>query len=170
MYIILHHINWCGQKSQFPTIFLDRPPALEERQTGNIITDHLACMRVAQKAFIKAKSSERIKLVIQHSIRPSSKYKFLVGYSVYYKRNNIRKWKSLGRVIGQDSTNVLIKHGSTYVRVDWCRTMPDRNIIMSWMRSRRIDLQKMNILHMDWAITTVKMKLKDLQWKTLAPT
>ena len=42
---------------------------------------------------------------------------------MYYKRNDSKKWKGPGTVIGQDSQQVLIKHGGIYVRVHPCRIM-----------------------------------------------
>ena len=42
---------------------------------------------------------------------------------MYYKRNDSKKWKGPGKVIGQDAQQVLIKHGGVYVRVHPCRIM-----------------------------------------------
>ena len=43
------------------------------------------------------------------------------GDSVYYKRNDCDTWKGPGSFFGQDGPQVLIKHGSSYVRVHSCR-------------------------------------------------
>ena len=45
---------------------------------------------------------------------------------MYYKRNDTRKWRGPGTVIGHDSSNVLIKHGAHYVRVHPCRVILDK--------------------------------------------
>ena len=46
--------------------------------------------------------------------------KLLCGDSVYYKRNNSKQWKGLGKVVGQDGQQILIKHGSYYIRCHPC--------------------------------------------------
>ena len=63
---------------------------------------------------------------MKKNIRPGANNKFVSGDIVYYKRNDCRKWKGPGKVIGSDSSNVLIKHGSNYLRVHACRVMMDR--------------------------------------------
>ena len=45
----------------------------------------------------------------------------------YYKRNDSKRWKRPGKVLGHDSQQVLIKHRGIYVRIHPCRVMPDRN-------------------------------------------
>ena len=50
-------------------------------------------------------------------------YKYILenGNSVYYKRENEKIWRGPGTVIGRDGKQVLVKHGSIYVRVHECR-------------------------------------------------
>ena len=40
---------------------------------------------------------------------------------MFYKRENTEQWHDPGTVIGQDGKQILVKHGSTYVRVHTCR-------------------------------------------------
>ena len=115
-----------GYNPQVPNVLVNKPPGLENASEDVIIT-HLNTIRTARKAFIEAESSERIKRALKRNLRPSSHNKFCTGDLVYYKRKDCRKWRGPGRVIGSESSNLLIKHGSNYVRVHACRVMFDRN-------------------------------------------
>ena len=82
-------------------------------------------MSAARKAFIQSESSERIKGGLQHNILPSSKNKFFLQGTVYIVRGMNKKWKGPDKVIGYDSQQILIKHGSVYEQVHPCRAMLD---------------------------------------------
>ena len=82
-------------------------------------------MKLDREAFIKAEISERMKRTLKHNIRPSVHNKFFTGDIDYYKINCNRKRKGPEKVIGSDGSNILIKHGSQYVRVHTCRVMLD---------------------------------------------
>ena len=114
-----------GYTPQIPDVMNSKPPALEEKDAQDIVAENLSHMKTAREAYIKAESSERIKRALRHNIRPSGKNKFFSGDVVYYKRKDCRKWKGPGKVIGSDSSNILIKHGAHYVRVHVCRVMLD---------------------------------------------
>ena len=49
---------------------------------------------------------------------------------MYYKRANDRRWKGLASVLGQDGQQVLVKHGSHYIRVHPCRLTLERTPII----------------------------------------
>lgn len=117
-----------GQNPQLPSVLTNKPPANEEPASSDIMREQLNCMKAARKAFIEAESSDKIKRALVRNIRPGANNKFYTGDIVYYKRNDSRKWKGPGRVIGYESSNILIKHGSQYVRVHACRVMLDRNV------------------------------------------
>ena len=116
-----------GYNPKLPNVLIDKPPALCARTSEDIITENLKGMQAARKAFIEAESSEKIKRALSHNIRPGSHNKFYVGDLVYYKRNDSRKWKGPGKVIGHESSNILIKHGANYVRVHSYRVMLDKS-------------------------------------------
>ena len=115
-----------GQNPTIPTTMNSAAPALEESFTADVVNNNLENMKKAREAFIKAESSEKIKRALRHNIRPSGNNKFFTGDLVFYKRNDSRRWKGPGRVIGSESSNILIKHGSTYVRVHACCVMLDK--------------------------------------------
>ena len=54
--------------------------------------------------------------------------KYFTGDSVYFKKTKDKLWKDLGKVLGQDSQLVLLKHSSHYVRVHPCRCFLTRTI------------------------------------------
>ena len=110
-----------GFNPQLPSVVCNKPPALESRTSQDIITDNLNAMKMSREAFMKAESSERIKRALKHNISAGNNKKFFLGDLVYYKRNDSHKWKGPGKVIGTESSNVLIKHGAYYVRVHACR-------------------------------------------------
>ena len=115
-----------GYNPMLPNVFNNNPPAMEPRTGQDIVSDTLNCIQSARKAFIEAENSDRVKRALNHNIRPCNNTKFFCGDIVYYKRNDNRRWKGPGKVIGSDSSCVLIKHGAQYVRVHACRVMLDR--------------------------------------------
>ena len=115
-----------GYTPKLPDVLSNSPPAMEQ-PTSHLIQSTLDTIKSAREAYIKAESSERLKRALNHNIRPSSNFKFSTGDIVYYKRPDSKKWKGPGKVIGRDSSCVLIKHGSNYVRVHTCRVLLDKN-------------------------------------------
>ena len=115
-----------GQNPPLPSVLSDKPPALESDEGKDVIAEHLLALRSARQAFMKAESAEKVKRAVRHNIRPSAKHRFFQGDIVYYKRNDCKKWRGPGRVIGMESSTVLIKHGNQYVKVHVCRVLPDK--------------------------------------------
>ena len=105
-----------GYTPKMPGTLSDKLPALEQCESRTV-AEHLSGLAAARKAFIESESSERLKRALRHNVRRSSQNKFFMGDSVFYKRNDSKKWKGPGKVLGQDSQQVLIKHGGIYVRV-----------------------------------------------------
>ena len=112
-----------GYTPSLPSVMVSKPPALEDPSTSEVLVNNLKAMAAARKAFIESENSEKIRRALRHNIRPSSSNKFVTGDIVYYKRNDSKKWKGPGTVIGRDTQQILIKHGGTYVRVHPCRVM-----------------------------------------------
>ena len=110
-----------GQNPRLPAVLSNRPPAYDSSFCSKLIRDNLNALHRAREAFIESERSERISRALSHNIRTSNGTKFVCGDVVYYKRDKIRQWKGPGVVIGQDGQQVLVKHGSTYVRVHPCR-------------------------------------------------
>ena len=115
-----------GYNPQLPSALSDKPPALSEKDLQGLLSEQLQAMRKARQAFIEAESAERVKRALRHNIRPSVNNVFVHGDLVYYKRNDCKKWRGPGRVIGTESSTVLIKHGMHYVKVHVCRVLPEK--------------------------------------------
>ena len=110
-----------GKNPSFPSVLVDQLPALEGKTSSEIIAENLNAMHVARKTFIEAESSEKIRRALRHNIRTTGDIKYFTGDNIYYKRNDSNLWKGPATVIGQDNQQVLVKHGSVYVRVHPCR-------------------------------------------------
>ena len=112
-----------GSNPKLPCAFSDLPPALTHKATSKIIKQNLDALHRAREAFIRAENSERIRRAARINIRHANVNTYTTGDTVYYKRNDNRKWHGPGVVIGRDGSQVLIKHGSYYVRVHTCRVI-----------------------------------------------
>ncbi|XP_057314680.1 uncharacterized protein LOC130655883 [Hydractinia symbiolongicarpus] len=100
-------------------------PALEGKTSSEIVATNLNAMNAARKTFIQSESAEKVRRALRHQTRTSGDDRFETGDKVFYKRNTSNAWKGPGSVIGQDDKQVLIKHGSSYVRVHPCRIQRD---------------------------------------------
>ena len=105
-----------GMNLRLPNVLCNRPPALEGLSESKIVASNLISMHEARKAFIKSGSSEKISCALRHNLRLYKDVIFTTGDGVYYKRNNSKRWKGPGKVIGVDAQQILVKHGSFYVR------------------------------------------------------
>lgn len=115
-----------GRNPNFPSVMHDQLPALEGKTTSEVVSDNLNAMHSARKAFIASEASEKIRRALRHNVGKSVDMKYVTGDSVYYKRKDSGKWKGPGTVIGQDGQQVLVKHGSVYVRVHPCRLVLEK--------------------------------------------
>ena len=111
-----------GRNPRLPNVMNDSLPALEGTTISETFALHLNAMHTARQAFIKAETSEKIRRALRHQVRPSGNV-FINGELVYYKRDNSKEWKGPGSVIGQDGKVVLIRHGSSIVRVHSSRVV-----------------------------------------------
>mgnify|MGYP001795813812 CR=1 FL=1 len=110
-----------GRNPNFPLSSNSNLPALEGATSSQVVANNLNAMHAARQAFIQNESNERLKRALKHQIRTSGDDYYTTGELVYYKRENSNQWHGPGTVIGQDGKQILVKHGSTYVRVHSCR-------------------------------------------------
>ena len=110
-----------GTNPRLPSLLSDRPPALTQESASETVRRNLEILHSARKAFLESEHSTRLRRAISNNVRSSGDVKYLTGDDVYYKRNTGSSWHGPGKVIGQDGQNVLVKHGSYYVRVHPCR-------------------------------------------------
>ena len=115
-----------GTNPKLPSTLTDKIPSLTTPVTSKSLSEHLQAIHKAREAFIQCENSERIRRALTHNVRSSGDIKYITGDSVYYKRNDSSAWHGPGKVLGQDGQQVLIKHGSYYVRAHPCRIRLER--------------------------------------------
>ena len=130
-----------GKNPNFPSVLTDKPPALEEKTSSEIIANHLNAMHAARKAFIEAEASEKLRRVIKAKTRVSTGIIYQPGDIVYYKRNDSNQWKGPGTVSGRENKQILVKHGVVYIRAHACRLQHVQN---SQMTSTKENIESEN--------------------------
>lgn len=120
-----------GTNPNLPNILNSNLPAIEEfKRRADIdqevsstdsMLNKLQCIASARKAFISAESSGKLSKAILSKVRTSTALVYEVGQSVYYKRNNIDRWKGPARIIGKDGKNIVVRHQASVCSVSPCR-------------------------------------------------
>ena len=85
--------------------------------------EHLKGIANARRALLQAETNLKLERSLAPSFKPSSNNKFFSGDNVYFKRTDCKKWKGLGKVIGQSLQQILIKCKGYYYKVHACRVM-----------------------------------------------
>ena len=124
----LHNVNGftpfqlsIGTNPKLPSTLSDQLPSLSTEPRSKVLSEHLYALHKAREAFVESENSEKIRRALTHNVRSSGDIKYETGDSVYYKRDSSKAWHGPGKVLGQDGQQVLIKHGSYYIRVHPCR-------------------------------------------------
>ena len=112
-----------GRNPVLPSVLDNKLPALEGVSESQIIADNLNAQHQARVEMIKAEASEKISRALRAQTRTYSNMRYLNGEEVFYKRDNQKKWKGPGRVIGQDGSKVLIKVPTGLITVHSCRVI-----------------------------------------------
>lgn len=115
-----------GKNPNIPCILTNKPPAMESKTTSQVVAKNLNAMHAARRAYIENESSEKIRRALRHQIRPSGNVKYMNGDKVYYRRKDDKHWHGPCTVIGFESQQVLVKHGSRYIRVHPCNLMHEK--------------------------------------------
>ena len=110
-----------GSLPNLPNVLNNALPATEKPSSPDL-EEHLSAMHSARRAFMKAESSEKIKRAIRHPIR-SCEEVFNHGDRVYYKREDSRRWRGPGKVLGHLGSVVYVIHGSRLIRCASCRVI-----------------------------------------------
>ena len=93
-----------GMNPRLPNILSNRPPALEGLSESKIVASNLGSMH---EAFTESESSEKISRALRHNLRSYRDDIFTTG-NVYYKRNDSKRWKGPGKVIGANDQQILV--------------------------------------------------------------
>ena len=107
--------------TNIPNIINDKPPALENITSSQVVANNLEALRKSREEFIKADASERIRRALSRNIRNTDEEVIEVGCPVYYKRDGEDKWRGPARVIGKDGKVYILRHGGYIARVHICR-------------------------------------------------
>ena len=113
--------------------------ALESVISTQVVADNLKVVRATREAFIQNESSEKIKHA--HQIRTSEDDAYTTGDLMFCKRENSEQWHGQGTIISHNGKQILVKHGSSYVRVHTCRVAHAINSDQKTNRGYRKDWQ-----------------------------
>ena len=116
-----------GKNPNVPSILTDKIPALEGVTSSQVIADHLNAITAARKAYVEAESCGKIKRALVRKTRPVTSFIFETGQKVYFKRRDDDTWKGPATVIGKEKSQIFIKHGGIYARVNPCHLMHVNN-------------------------------------------
>ena len=108
-----------GKNPNFPNVCDDLSPALENK-TSEIVAKNLDALHQARQNYIKKESLSKIKQALKHQVRTYNDLIYNTGDLVYYKRKDNLNCKGPASVIEQDGQQVLVKHGSRYIRIHPC--------------------------------------------------
>ena len=113
-----------GKDPDLPSVLTNNLPALEELLTSDNICK-FQCYWGMKSICLQWKSEK-------HNIYTYNNTRFLNGAIVYYNRNSSKRWKGPGKVLSQDGQEIIIKHGSIYVRCHPCHIALSPNAENSW--------------------------------------
>ena len=107
-----------GSNPKLPSVMSNRAPALTATPSSKVISNNLKAIHKARQAFTASENTEKIRRALAHNIRTSGDIKYIfTGDHVYFKRAGSKEWHGLATVLDQDGQQVLVKNGSSYVRV-----------------------------------------------------
>ena len=109
-----------GCNPNIPTVFNSDLPALEGLTSNQLIVDHLNAMHAARKAFISAEASDKLRRALRRQSRTATSLIYGLGDQVYYRRNDSKRCRGSGTVIGEENKQIFVKHGGIYLRVNPC--------------------------------------------------
>ena len=112
-----------GMNPNLPNAMTNSIAANDPDFHSNIVRENLNALHAARKAFMHQESSEKLARALNRQTRTYGDKPFLIGDDVFYKRNQSSRWQGPAKVLGKDSNQVLIKHGSSYLRVHPCRLL-----------------------------------------------
>ena len=95
-----------GKNPDLPTVIGSEPPVLEGVSSSKMIADHLNCMHTARKAFFESEASDKLRRTLLWKTRTATSLVYETGDLVYYKRNDSKRWRGPGIVIGKDRPNL----------------------------------------------------------------
>ena len=119
-----------GKKQQPTKHYInDTLPALEKVTTSADLALHFATLHSTREAFMKAQTSEKIKIALKKQTR-QTRVRYEIGEEVYYKRDTDEQWKGPVNVLFQDGTVVFLRHGSRLIKAHTCRVQSVKSTLI----------------------------------------
>ena len=87
----------------------DQSPALEAATISDRVKGRLNALHAVRKNFMKAQSSGKILRSLRSNIRTYVDVGFMTGESVYYRRQNCKRWHGLVKVLAKEGQCALIR-------------------------------------------------------------
>ena len=109
-----------GKNINLPTTHTDSLPAGNTNR-NELITQHLIALHKSRQAFINQESCEKLRRALNRQTRSYTDTNYHIGDNVYYKRNDQHEWHGPAKILGQDGSQFLLKHGGRYIRVHQCK-------------------------------------------------
>lgn len=120
-----------GRNPNLPSFLKNKLPALEGISTIEVVVNNPNAMHAARKLFIACQSSEKLRCAHCHWIWTNIVQSYKNFDAVFYKRNIRERCLGPGTLIGWEHKQVLVKHGSTYVRVHLSHLVPYPEVYQS---------------------------------------
>ena len=129
-----------GKNPNLPSVLTNKLPALEGVSNSQLVADMLNALHSARRQVITLESSEKIRRALRSQTRTHSNTRYIPGDDVFYKREDERRWRGPGRVVGQDGSKVLIKIPTGLISVHSCNVM-----LTSEAETRRLEGGKLEV-------------------------
>ena len=109
-----------GKNPNLPSVLNNKLPALEGVSQSHLVADLLNALHSARREFMMLENSEKLRRAMRAQTRTHSNMRYLAGDDVFYKREDERRWRGPGRVVGQDGSKILIKIPTGLISVHSC--------------------------------------------------
>ena len=106
----------------------DKLSALEDKTVSEKVAEHINAIYSARREQIKSEAAEKIRRALAHQVRDVYSKDLNQGDLVYYKRDNEKRWRGPGTVIGTDKKIIFVRHGGTFVRCHRCQVVQVNDI------------------------------------------
>ena len=92
------------------------PTIVEDESPSETVAKNISAIYSARKRMMESEASEMIRRAIRSKTREVYTDEIQSGDMVYYKRNDDKRWRGPGTVIGVDKKVVVVRHGGYIVR------------------------------------------------------
>ncbi|KAL5262236.1 hypothetical protein ACHWQZ_G007827 [Mnemiopsis leidyi] len=106
----------------------DKFSALEDKTVSEKVAEHINAIYSARREQIKSEAAEKIRRALAHQVRDVYSKEINQGDLVYYKRDNEKRWRGPGTVIGTDKKIIFVRHGAVFVRCHRCQVVQVNDI------------------------------------------